>query len=172
MINGFYLVLVKLKVQFIERQLTDSILSFQFKCLMMRLDPSEEDSDDSMNGGRESPVGEGQLLDLEVNTTFLVPPFSLTVRLSSSIITMTTSMKFSSVFSLLLHVEVSLNCSSAKNDVILLVHQCYCFKFPTFYLVFYFRVILLLSPVINVPLNQEKLSKAEKHQLLDQPRGR
>lgn len=80
---------------------------------MMRLDPSEEDSDDSMNGGRESPVGEGQLLDLEVNTTFLVPPFSLTVRLSSSIITMTTSMKFSSVFSLLLHVEVSLNCSSA-----------------------------------------------------------
>ena len=90
MINGFYLVLVKLKGQFIERQLTDSILSFQFKCLMMRLDPSEEDSDDSMNGGRESPVGEGQLLDLEVNTTFLVTPFSLTVRLSSSIITMTT----------------------------------------------------------------------------------
>lgn len=65
---------------------------------MMRLDPSEEDSDDSMNGGRESPVGEGQLLDLEVNMTFLVPPFSLTVRLSLSIITMTTTMKFSSVF--------------------------------------------------------------------------
>ncbi|KAK2556654.1 Nipped-B-like protein B [Acropora cervicornis] len=39
----------------------------EFKCLMMRLDPSEEDSDDSMNGGRESPVGEGQLLDLEGN---------------------------------------------------------------------------------------------------------
>ena len=102
------MVLVKLKGQFIERQLTDSILSFQFKCLMMRLDPSEEDSDDSMNGGRESPVDEGQLLDLEVNMTFLVPPFSLTVRLSSSIITMTTTMKVGSVFSLLLHVEVSL----------------------------------------------------------------
>lgn len=33
---------------------------------MMRLDPSEEDSDDSGNGGRESPVGEGQMVDLEV----------------------------------------------------------------------------------------------------------
>ena len=33
---------------------------------MMRLDPSEEDSDDSANGGRESPVGEGQMVDLEV----------------------------------------------------------------------------------------------------------
>ena len=31
---------------------------------MMKLDPSEEDSDDS--GGRESPVGEGQIVDLEV----------------------------------------------------------------------------------------------------------
>ena len=39
---------------------------------MMRLDPSEEDSDDSANGGRESPVGEGQMVDLEVtfNTSF------------------------------------------------------------------------------------------------------
>ena len=33
---------------------------------MMKLDPSEEDSDDSGNGGRESPVGEGQMVDLEV----------------------------------------------------------------------------------------------------------
>lgn len=34
---------------------------------MMKLDPSEEDSDDSGNGGRESPVGEGgQMTDLEV----------------------------------------------------------------------------------------------------------
>lgn len=55
----------------------DSILSFQFKCLMMRLDPSEEDSDDSINGGRESPVGEGQLLDLEVNMTFFSLHFPL-----------------------------------------------------------------------------------------------
>lgn len=47
---------------------------------MMRLDPSEEDSDDSINGGRESPVGEGQLLDLEVYRIFLVPPFLLAVR--------------------------------------------------------------------------------------------
>ena len=34
---------------------------------MMKLDPSEEDSDDSGNGGRESPVGEGQMVDLEVH---------------------------------------------------------------------------------------------------------
>ena len=34
---------------------------------MMKLDPSEEDSDDSGNGGRDSPVGEaGQVTDLEV----------------------------------------------------------------------------------------------------------
>jgi len=34
---------------------------------MMKLDPSEEDSDDSGNGGRDSPVGEaGQMTDLEV----------------------------------------------------------------------------------------------------------
>lgn len=35
---------------------------------MMKLDPSEEDSDDSgNNGGRESPTGEaGQVVDLEV----------------------------------------------------------------------------------------------------------
>jgi len=34
---------------------------------MMKLDPSEEDSDDSGNGGRDSPVGEaGQITDLEV----------------------------------------------------------------------------------------------------------
>lgn len=39
----------------------------EFKCLMMKLDPSEEDSDDSGNGGRESPVGEGQMVDLEGN---------------------------------------------------------------------------------------------------------
>lgn len=39
----------------------------EFKVLMMRLDPSEEDSDDSGNGGRESPVGEGQIFDLEGN---------------------------------------------------------------------------------------------------------
>ena len=32
---------------------------------MMKLDPSEEDSDDSGNGGRDSPVGE-QVTDLEV----------------------------------------------------------------------------------------------------------
>ena len=33
----------------------------------MKLDPSEEDSDDSGNGGRDSPVGEaGQVTDLEV----------------------------------------------------------------------------------------------------------
>jgi len=47
----------------------------EFKCLMMRLDPSEEDSDDSGNGGRESPVGEGQMVDLEGNpkTPFAKP---------------------------------------------------------------------------------------------------
>ncbi|XP_078354070.1 nipped-B-like protein isoform X1 [Oculina patagonica] len=40
----------------------------EFKCLMMKLDPSEEDSDDSGNGGRESPTGEGgQMTDLEGN---------------------------------------------------------------------------------------------------------
>ena len=34
---------------------------------MMKLDPSAEDSDDSGNGGRDSPVGEaGQMTDLEV----------------------------------------------------------------------------------------------------------
>ena len=37
---------------------------------MMRLDPSEEDSDDSGNGGRDSPTAEGQMVDLEV----LIPP--------------------------------------------------------------------------------------------------
>lgn len=39
----------------------------EFKTLMMMLDPSEEDSDDSGNGGRESPVGEGQMTDPEGN---------------------------------------------------------------------------------------------------------
>lgn len=139
----------------------DSILSFQFKCLMMRLDPSEEDSDDSINGGRESPVGEGQLLDLEVNMTFFFPPFSLTVRsltVSLSIITMTTTMKFSSVFSLLLHVEVSLSCSSATKMMLSYGSiNATVSNFQLFISFFYFRVILLLSPVINVPLNQEKL---------------
>ena len=43
---------------------------------MMRLDPSEEDSDDSGNGGRDSPMAEGQMVDLEV--VILPPPhFSL-----------------------------------------------------------------------------------------------
>ena len=37
---------------------------------MMRLDPSEEDSDDSGNGGRDSPMAEGQMVDLEV----VIPP--------------------------------------------------------------------------------------------------
>lgn len=37
---------------------------------MMRLDPSEEDSDDSGNGGRDSPMAEGQMVDLEV----MIPP--------------------------------------------------------------------------------------------------
>ena len=37
---------------------------------MMRLDPSEEDSDDSGNGGRDSPMTEGQMVDLEV----VIPP--------------------------------------------------------------------------------------------------
>ena len=49
---------------------------FQFKVLMMRLDPSEEDSDDSGNGGRESPVGEGQIFDLEVHV-LLHPAFQI-----------------------------------------------------------------------------------------------
>lgn len=48
----------------------------QFKCLMMRLDPSEEDSDDSANGGRDSPMAEGQMVDLEVVFPLLPPPFS------------------------------------------------------------------------------------------------
>lgn len=39
---------------------------------MMMLDPSEEDSDDSGNGGRESPIGEGQMTDLEVCLSYLV----------------------------------------------------------------------------------------------------
>ena len=39
---------------------------------MMRLDPSEEDSDDSGNGGRDSPMAEGQMVDLEV--VILPPP--------------------------------------------------------------------------------------------------
>lgn len=38
---------------------------------MMRLDPSEEDSDDSGNGGRDSPMAEGQMVDLEV---VILPP--------------------------------------------------------------------------------------------------
>ena len=44
---------------------------------MMKLDPSEEDSDDSGNGGRDSPVGEaGQITDLEVchSTAFVMVP--------------------------------------------------------------------------------------------------
>lgn len=45
---------------------------------MMRLDPSEEDSDDSGNGGRDSPMAEGQMVDLEVVITPppLQPPLS------------------------------------------------------------------------------------------------
>ena len=39
------------------------------------LDPSEEDSDDSGNGGRESPIGEGQMTDLEVCLSYLVVVF-------------------------------------------------------------------------------------------------
>ena len=39
---------------------------------MMMLDPSEEDSDDSGNGGRDSPIGEGQMTDLEVCLSYLV----------------------------------------------------------------------------------------------------
>ena len=42
---------------------------------MMMLDPSEEDSDDSGNGGRESPIGEGQMTDLEVCLSYLVVVF-------------------------------------------------------------------------------------------------
>ena len=49
----------------------------QFKCLMMRLDPSEEDSDDSANGGRDSPMTEGQMVDLEVVFPLLPPPYHL-----------------------------------------------------------------------------------------------
>ena len=41
---------------------------------MMRLDPSEEDSDDSGNGGRDSPMAEGQMVDLEVVITLPPPP--------------------------------------------------------------------------------------------------
>lgn len=41
------------------------------------LDPSEEDSDDSGNGGRESPIGEGQITDLEVCLSYLVVVFSV-----------------------------------------------------------------------------------------------
>lgn len=44
---------------------------------MMMLDPSEEDSDDSGNGGRESPIGEGQMTDLEVCFSYLVVVFSV-----------------------------------------------------------------------------------------------
>ena len=44
---------------------------------MMRLDPSEEDSDDSGNGGRDSPMAEGQMVDLEVVKTPAPHPFSL-----------------------------------------------------------------------------------------------
>lgn len=43
---------------------------------MMRLDPSEEDSDDSGNGGRDSPMAEGQMVDLEVVIPPLQPPLS------------------------------------------------------------------------------------------------
>lgn len=41
------------------------------------LDPSEEDSDDSGNGGRESPIGEGQMTDLEVCLSYLLVVFSV-----------------------------------------------------------------------------------------------
>lgn len=44
---------------------------------MMRLDPSEEDSDDSGNGGRDSPMAEGQMVDLEVVIPPAPHPFSL-----------------------------------------------------------------------------------------------
>ena len=44
---------------------------------MMMLDPSEEDSDDSGNGGRESPIGEGQMTDLEVCLSYLLVFFSV-----------------------------------------------------------------------------------------------
>ena len=43
----------------------------------MMLDPSEEDSDDSGNGGRESPIGEGQMTDLEVCLSYLLVFFSV-----------------------------------------------------------------------------------------------
>lgn len=43
---------------------------------MMRLDPSEEDSDDSGNGGRDSPMAEGQMVDLEV----VIPPAPLPLQ--------------------------------------------------------------------------------------------
>ena len=46
------------------------------------LDPSEEDSDDSGNGGRESPIGEGQMTDLEVCLSYLVVVFSVFFLLS------------------------------------------------------------------------------------------
>ena len=46
------------------------------------LDPSEEDSDDSGNGGRESPIGEGQMTDLEVCLSYLAVVFSVFFLLS------------------------------------------------------------------------------------------
>lgn len=49
---------------------------------MMMLDPSEEDSDDSGNGGRESPIGEGQMTDLEVCLSYLVVVFFVFFLLS------------------------------------------------------------------------------------------
>ena len=46
------------------------------------LDPSEEDSDDSGNGGRESPVGEGQMTDPEVYLShFVFNPFFILILL-------------------------------------------------------------------------------------------
>ena len=57
--------LLGLKAQALNVSVTQCHV-LQFKCLMMRLDPSEEDSDDSGNGGRDSPMAEGQMVDLEV----------------------------------------------------------------------------------------------------------
>lgn len=47
---------------------------------MMRLDPSEEDSDDSGNGGRDSPMAEGQMVDLEVVIPPTPPSISLIIQ--------------------------------------------------------------------------------------------
>ena len=50
--------------------LRTSLVLFQFKMLLMRLDPAEEDSD--LSDGRESPVGDPALGDGEVRPHFHV----------------------------------------------------------------------------------------------------